>query len=158
MKNIMILFVMIALIGAVFSHEGGDPIEEGKILVQSKASCDNLGNEELEDIGEYLMEQMHPGEAHKLMHQMMGFKEGDPAEAQFHINLARSIYCENNGRTGMMGLRTMMNSGMFAGGMMGGYGLFGWDVVNLLMIALLAGVVGLIYLHIWNKVTDKEKK
>ncbi|MDO8554171.1 MAG: hypothetical protein Q7S22_05165, partial [Candidatus Micrarchaeota archaeon] len=61
MKIIMVLFVMIALIGAIFSHEGGNPIEEGKILVQSKASCDNLGNEELEDIGEYLMEQMHPG-------------------------------------------------------------------------------------------------
>lgn len=164
MNKIFVIMFLIAISGLIVAHGNTDPIEEGKILVQSQANCANLGNEELEDIGEYLMKQMHPGESHEFMDRMMGFEESDPGEAQFHINLAKTIYCENNGTSGIMGLRNMMNSGAFAGGMMGGtgmmgsYGLFGGEVFNLLIIALLAGVVGLVYLHIWNTWKNRKVK
>src|SRR3989339_1278993 len=97
-------------------------INEAKGLIDSKVDCKSLSDSQLEIIGEYEMELMHPGESHELMHQMMGLKESSEAEKQFHINMAKAIYCgEENvfGSGGMMGGGMM---GMMMGGNMG-YGM-----------------------------------
>ena len=106
----LILFVSISSVIAVSQDE----LNQAKTLIDSNISCDKLANDQLEIIGEYYMEQMHPGETHELMHKMMGLTEGSEAEKQFHINMAKTIYCGEPG--GMMGGGNMMNSG----GMMGG--------------------------------------
>src|SRR3989344_1756471 len=115
-KKILILVIFllnIAIVLAQGSHNNG--IEEGKKLVESKINCDKLSNEQLESIGDYYMEQMHPGEAHEIMDNMMG-GEGSESLKQVHINMARRLYCNDNVYIGygMMGSGGMMN-------MMGSY-------------------------------------
>ena len=104
--SILVLTLSIASVYAVTQDE----LNQAKTLIDSNISCNNLTNDQLEIIGEYNMEQMMPGEAHERAHQMMGLTEGSEAEEQFHINMAKRIYCNENVGGGMMG-----------GGMMGNY-------------------------------------
>jgi len=110
-KAILILVIFLVSIVAVLAQESHDSeIEEGKNLVESKISCDKLSNEQLEAIGDYYMEQMHPGETHEIMDNMMG-GEGSESLKQVHINMAKRLYCNENGYIGygMMGSGGMMN-------------------------------------------------
>src|SRR3989339_434109 len=122
-RTILILAIFLLSIVVVLAQESHDSeIEEGKKLVESKMSCDKLSNEQLEAIGDYYMEQMHPGEAHEIMDNMMG-GEGSESLKQVHINMARRIYCNENiyigygmmGSGGMMGMMNMMGGGMMGG-------------------------------------------
>ncbi|MBI2141289.1 hypothetical protein HYU16_02590 [Candidatus Woesearchaeota archaeon] len=183
-SGIFIVFFAVAFLvmaAAAIAHEGGSEESEiaiGKELFDSGVSCDELGNEQLEAIGEYLMEQMHPGDAHDVMHRMMGIEEGTPYHDQFHINLAQAMYCDTGtgvgtaiGSGGIMGAGTVagrmmpmmrMMQGMGFGqntqGMMGssGYSSIGsgyWTLTNILYVILLLGLVGLVYfwlLKMWK--------
>ena len=149
-KKILILVIFllnIAIVLAQGSHNNG--IEEGKKLVESKINCDKLSNEQLESIGDYYMEQMHPGEAHEIMDNMMG-GEGSESLKQVHINMARRIYCNENIYIGygMMGSGGMMN--MLGRGMMGnypaGYDYSNYGYWNIFWILLLAAVI---FLVVW---------
>ena len=162
----MILLLNLSLVSAITQQE----INEAKSLIDSKADCKSLSNSQLEMMGEYYMEQMHPGESHELMHQMMGLKEGSEAEEQFHINMAKALYCgETNafGSGGMMSgsmMNMMMGGNMMGGqnvqsgmmqGMMGnwGYGFGYWNFVNVLYLILLIGLIILVYfwiLKLWK--------
>ena len=119
MKTIISIFGIL-LIGIFLVSANGDHqtiAEEGKKLVDSGISCDKLTDKQLETIGEYFMEQMHPGEQHEAMHEMMGIEEGTEYHEQFHANIARMMYCGESGN--------MMGSGMMNGGMMGSGGMMG---------------------------------
>lgn len=169
---LLILLFNLSLVSAITQQE----IKEAKSLIDSKADCKSLSEHQLEIMGEYYMEQMHPGESHELMHQMMGLKEGSEDEELFHINMAKAIYCgETNafGSGGMMGYG-MMGSGSGKatnyGGMMNmiagnlGYGMMGTSYgylsfLNFLSIVLVIGLVILVYLWImklWKEVFKKK--
>ncbi|MBI5225297.1 hypothetical protein HY989_05495 [Candidatus Micrarchaeota archaeon] len=165
-----------------------DEIAQAQTLINSNTACSSLTNDQLEIIGEYIMERMHPEDAHELMHKMMGLKEGSPEEKLFHINLAKSMYCGENGNYGMMGsnyrstmMRAMMgfgnagptygmmgqnyaidqNYGSRGFGMMGNYGnggFFGWNVFDILWLILLIGLIAVVYLHIWKKTSKPAGK
>ena len=151
MKKITsILVILLLSIVVVLAQESHDSeIEEGKKLVESKMSCDKLSNEQLEAIGDYYMEQMHPGEAHEIMDNMMG-GEGSESLKQVHINMARRIYCNENIYIGygMMGSGGMMN--MLGRGMMGNYpasyDYSNYGYWNIFWILLLAAVI---FLVVW---------
>ncbi len=161
MKKILaMLFVgillSISLVSAIEDHQV--IVEEGKKLVDSEISCDKLTDEQLETIGEYFMEQMHPGEAHEIMDEMMG-GGGSESLKQVHINMARRLYCNDNIYVGY----GMMNGGMMGmmgGNMMGnpGYGFGYWNFINILYLLLLIGIITLVYLGIvklWKSTRDK---
>ena len=99
--------------------QAGEDFSEAEAIIGQKVPCSDLSFEQLEKIGEYYMEQMHPGESHELMHEMMGLEEGSEAEKQFHINMAKRLYCNEGGTSGSGGVN-MMGSGMMGGGMMSG--------------------------------------
>lgn len=159
----IILLLNLGLVNAVNAITQQE-IKEAKNLIDSKVDCKGLSDPQLEIIGEYYMEQMHPGESHKLMHQMMGLKEGSEDEKQFHINMAKAIYCgeaNNIMGSGMMG-GGMMNMMMGGGNMMNnimGYGMMGnnpmgfgysywsfWNVIwQLFWIGIIVLVIWLIY-------------
>src|SRR3989338_1785220 len=139
MKKIIIVMLAIMLAAAlVNAHE--EDLEAAKQIIGNKAACADLSDDQMESLGEYYMEQMHPGEAHELMHQMMGLEDDTEEEEQFHINMAKRLYCnEDVEGFGMMG-NGMMNCGMMGekegmmnrkGGMMNmmggtfGYGMMG---------------------------------
>ncbi|HIH48235.1 TPA: hypothetical protein HA296_01380, partial [Candidatus Woesearchaeota archaeon] len=141
-----ILLLSIGLVHAVSQEE----LNEARSLIDSKAACNQLSNEQLEIIGEYYMEQMMPGDAHKRAHEMMGLAEGSEAEEQFHINMARSSYC--GGNIGMIG------GNMMGSGMMGNYPAYynsGYNNLwNPLWIIFLIGAI-LFVIWISYKLTRK---
>jgi len=166
MKTIILVFGILLLSVALVSADGEhqSEIEEGKKLVDSGVNCDTLTNEQLETIGEYYMEQMHPGEQHEAMNSMMTQMMGEEGEEQMHVNMARIRYCTGNytgyggmmGSGGMMGMMPMMMSmmgGNMGYGMMGnnpfeyGYGYWSfWNIIwSLFWIGLIVLVIWLIY-------------
>ena len=170
MSILMLIFGILLLSLFLVSANGdhGAITEEGKKLVESNADCDDLSDEQLETIGEYFMEQMHPGEAHELMDKMMG-GEGSESLRQMHIALAKRIYCDdtsgmaNYGMMGMMmggGMMNMAGSNMMGYGMMGnlGYGVGYWNFVNILYLILLIGSIILVYFWIIKLFRDSKKK
>ena len=145
-----------------------EELKEAEELINSKTACSQLSDEQLEIIGEYYMEQMHPGKAHELMDRMMGLEEDSEAEEQFHVNMARNMYCsERTSKLGMMGYNGMMSGGMMnmmGGntmnyGMMGNYGSFGYfGFLNVLYLILLVGLIILVYLWIIKLLKNTSKK
>ena len=91
---LLIIFVLFTLIIPLVLAHGEDPFDEAKELIDSKVSCNDLSDEQLEMIGDYLMEQMHPGEAHEVMDKMMG-GEGSESLRQMHIAIAKRLYCND---------------------------------------------------------------
>ena len=152
----VILLLNISLANAITQQE----IKEAKSLIDLKVDCKSLSDSQLEIIGEYSMELMHPGESHEAMHKMMGIKEGSEAEKQFHISMAKTIYCGES--EGMMeeGMMNMMVGGSNMMGSTGyGYGYSG--VVNILFVILLIGLIILVYLWIfklWKNIKNEFKK
>ena len=172
MKKIIALFgvllISIFLVSANGDHQ--NEMEEGKKLVESNVDCEDLTDEQLETIGEYFMEQMHPGEAHEAMHEMMGIEEGTEYHKQFHVNIAEMMYCGSGtsgygmmGSGGMMGMMpmmmNMMGGNMMGSGMMGNYPTYYsynsfW---NMLWLVFLIGAITLIIWFIY-KLTKKGKE
>ncbi len=155
------MVVLLLSISLVSAHEHN--FDETKQLIDSGVSCDKLTDEQLEAIGEYYMEQMHPGEAHEMMDQMMG-DEGSESLKQMHIQMAKRLYC-NEDVGGMMGggMMNMMGSGgmmnMMVSNMMGGSfggGLWWlWSIVGMLFwIALLVALI-LLIIWLYKKVTGQ---
>ena len=149
-KTILILAIfLLSIITVVAQRSHDSEIEEGKKLVESKISCDKLSNEQLESIGDYYMEQMHPGEAHGIMDNMMG-GEGSASLKQVHINMAKRLYCNDNVYIGygMMGSGGMIN--IMGRGMMGGYpasyAYSNYSYWNIFWILLFTAVI---FLIIW---------
>ena len=150
MKKIIIL--LLAFIIAIVPSYGAEDFSKAKQIIGAETPCSQLADEQLEDIGEYYMEQMHPGEAHKLMHKMMGLEEGSKVEEQFHINMAKRSYCgENIGTFG----------GMMGRGMMGNYPAYynyGYSSFwNGLWIIFLIGAITFVIWIIY-KLTRKAKE
>lgn len=159
MKLVAMFGILVVFITGLVSAITPQEIDEAKNLIDSKADCKSLSDSQLEILGEYYMEQMHPGEAHELMHKMMGLQEGSDAERQFHINMARTMYCGEPG--GMMGGQNVQG-GMMQGTMGNwGYNLGYWGFVNVLYVILLIGLVILVYLGIiklWKSMNNKRGK
>ncbi|MEW6407622.1 MAG: hypothetical protein AB1465_02950 [Patescibacteria group bacterium] len=166
MGKITFLIILIFGITAgslVFAH--GNNFTETKQLIESGISCDKLTDEQLEAIGDYYMEQMHPGEAHEMMDKMMG-GEGSENLKQMHINMAKRLYCNENidgmmeGGENMMNMMNMMGQtqgqGMMSGfwcpmlGAGGWSGFWGWTwmllglaIVVLIIILLVVLIIRL---------------
>ncbi len=151
----ILLLLNIGLVAANGEHSHESEIEEGRELVGSEVSCDELTAEQLEVIGEYYMEQMHPGEAHEAMDEMMGGK-GSESLRNMHIQMARNMYCGEGMGGGMMGSGGMMGNKAYDynryGGMMNMVGSniwpFSWfGMGGLVFMVLFWGLI--IWLIVW---------
>ena len=152
--TILIFSIFLLNVSPVSAHE--HDFIETKQLIDSGITCDKLTDEQLEAIGDYYMEQMHPSEAYEMMDQMMG-GEGSDSLKQIHIQMAKRFYC-NEDVGGMMQM-------MMGGGMMGdwsnssalnnnftnpmsmmnfGFAPFGWIFMILFWALIIAGIVALI--------------
>ena len=170
MKKILfaIMVVLLLNISLVFAHEHN--FDETKQLIDSGISCDQLTDEQLESTGDYYMEQMHPGEAHEMMDQMMGV-EGSDSLKQMHIQMAKRLYC-NEDVSGMMGggmMNMMMGSNMMSWqtpqtnmmqGMMGnnpiGFGYNSWGFWNIIWLLLWIGIIVLIIWLVYKFIIKRE--
>jgi di/tricarboxylate transporter len=160
MKKIIILGLLLITLFSflVVAQEEEHDFTKAKQLIDSKVTCDKLTNEQLEEIGDYYMEQMHPGEAHEYMDRMMG-GEGSESLKQVHINIARRIYCNEN--VGMRGGGMMMGRGM-----MGNYyyqtsqnnSFYGFQIFFYILLILVIVILVLITLLLINKLKKTRRK
>ncbi len=104
------------------------------------------------------MEQMHSGEAHEIMDQMMG-GEGSESLKQVHINMAKRLYCNENiyvsyGIMDSAGMMNMMGTNIM-GGSFGGGSWWLWSIVGMLFwIALLVALI-LLIIWLYKKITGQ---
>ncbi len=167
MKKIMI-FLMLLICSAIFTYAAED-FTEAKSLIDSKVSCAQLSEDQLELIGDYLMEQMHPGEAHELMDQAMG-GEGSESLRSVHIKMARSIYCGEGGMMGMMGMGNMMGiqnqipyntqynmmgNNIYSGAYKNT--LIRW-IFGIIIFAILVGLAFFIWINVFKSLKHSSKK
>jgi putative membrane protein len=140
MKKIIVMFFILLLSLAMASAHGEETFAEAEELIEIKIDCDQLTDDQLEAIGDYYMEQMHPGEAHEAMDEQMG-GEGSASLRQMHINMARSFYCGEHDMMGSNMMNIMMGRGMMnndgIGGIMGDNNMIGssertggWRMIN----------------------------
>lgn len=109
--------------------------------------CDEYTQEEFERIGDAVMEQQHPGEAHEAMDLMMG-GEGSENLRLMHINMGlgylgcnQNVYNEDGeGVSNMMGYQTGGWAGMPMMYNNSGSGLL-WSVNSLLFTILLVVLI-----------------
>jgi hypothetical protein len=176
----LVLMLSVAALG-VSAHDDADEILEGQTIVEAGTSCGQLTDGQLEAVGEYLMEQMHPGETHDVMHQMMGIEENTEAHETFHFNLARAMYCGESTTSMMPMMRaanTMMQGpvGQRYGGMMGGiaqtgqrtgYGMMGgyravpgYIALNTLLLGILCivAIIAIVWLIIRLVTSDGKRR
>jgi hypothetical protein len=113
-SSITFLFLLVLSLGSILAqseteeNHGHEALfEKAEQIINKNTPCDTLEENDLEALGEYFMEQMHPGEAHKIMDARMG-GEGSESLKNAHINMGVSFYC--NDEEGEYG--NMMNSGM----------------------------------------------
>lgn len=165
MKKAILFLIFVLAIGIVYAHEQ-ESFEAAKQIIDAKAECSSLTDEQLEAVGEYYMEQMHPGEAHELMDQMMG-GEGSESLRQMHIQMARNIYCgeKSYGTMPMMnmmgsgGMMNMMSNFMGYGnnyGMMGYGGL--WSLWGLFWLLIWLGILALIVWVVYKLISQGKEK
>lgn len=133
------MIVILLSINFITAHSEED-FSQAQALINQSISCDEITEDQLELIGDYYMEQMHPGEAHEYMDAMMG-GEGSESLRQAHINMARNIYCGENTsyRYGMM---PMM------GGMMGynypaynNFRIYNWFLPIILVLVMVLLII-----------------
>lgn len=170
MKKVIGLFFVFVLVSIFVGAHGEETFAEAEELIDSKISCDDLSDDQLAVIGDFYMEQMHPGEAHEVMDEAMG-GEGSESLRQMHINMARSFYCGEHGvmTSGMMDTMMGRSSGMIGtssaqqrGGMMQGFGMmtgggfFYNPLIWFLYIAIAGFVFGVVFW--WTQQLFKKKK
>ena len=146
MKKLFTIFVWVLLLSTlVFANQNFD---EAIKLIESKTTCSELTEDQLEMIGDYYMEQMHPGELHEVMDSQMG-GEGSESLKLVHINMARSFYCGQSRAMPIGMMNMMMNRGGY--NMMGYYGSpYGWLGFGWVgMILMILFWVAIIWIIIW---------
>ena len=157
----IILFFGLGFVESISQQE----TSKARQLIESGVDCNTLSDTELELIGEFQMERMHPDDAHELMHGMMGLEEGSEEETRFHINLAKTAYCGKSyyGAAGPGGMAQFFGGAgmMGSGGMMGDGGAFGaWSLFGLVFwLLLLAGLfllVAWLYRNVASHVAGEE--
>ncbi|MBS3168544.1 hypothetical protein J4216_05430 [Candidatus Woesearchaeota archaeon] len=154
-RNIILIFFALGILLnslMVYAH-GEETFAQAEELIKQRIDCNNLTTDQLEIIGEYYMEQMHPGELHEIMDRMMG-GEGSESLKQAHINMGNSFYCGEHQflSSNMMNIMMSRNN-QFRGGMMNmmgygtSYGLYSgawmilWWIIGTALIAFIFGII-----------------
>lgn len=102
-----------------------DLLTKQKVDTIQKLNCKQVGDDDLERLGEAVMEQQHPGQAHEVMDQMMG-GEGSPSLRQMHLNMGSGyLGCGGDYGAGMTRLRQGFGGQVGSVGMMGGIPMMG---------------------------------
>ena len=139
------LVILVASITLVYASEEEIFMQAEEIIAQN-ISCDALNETQLEILGDYYMEQMHPGELHEIMDERMG-GEGSESLRRVHINMGLSFYCRDsnyfsrgNMMMGMMGYRGMIGNSYY-GSKNTLLGIFGMFIAFLAIVILVLFII-----------------
>ncbi len=145
------LIVFSSFISATIDNQTRSQAEQ---IINNKISCSNLTDNQLEVLGDYYMEQMHPGQAHEIMEQRLGGEDSEQVR-QTHIAMAKMFYCGNTGAmSDAMRSQVLQGSGGMMGGMMNwawGSNQYGsgpfvltWIIMILVILLIIAAIYWLI--------------
>jgi len=119
-----LVFGIILILISMNSFVSSQDFKEVQKIINNRISCSELSEDQLEVLGDYYMEQMHPGELHEKMDNIMG-GEGSLALRNVHINMGKSFYCgDQNAMSPSMVNMMMGRTNMQNYGMMGNYSSF----------------------------------
>lgn len=109
-KKFLIVIILVISINFVYAH-GEETFAQAENIIKEKISCNKLTDYQLEILGDYFMEQMHPGELHEIMDERMG---GESSESlrQVHINMGQVFYCGEHGISSGNMMNVMMGREM----------------------------------------------
>ncbi len=142
MRRLTLLLVGLAiLLPLATAHAGEAEFNSTAELITQGHPCSELTTEQLVAIGDYYMEQMHPGEQHELMDAHLG-GENTTAYRDAHLAMADRFYCDTvGGSSGTWDWMPMHGtwSGMW-GGMMTPFGGLFWFATWILVL------LGIVYL------------
>jgi len=166
-KTTLIAIIILLLSSSLVLAHSDETFEQAEQLIASETPCEQLSSEQLEIIGDYYMEQVHLGEEHEIMDNMMG-GEGSESLRQMHIQIARNYYCNERGGMTGIGMMDMMSnhatdkggeSKMMGYGMMYGYNPFS-VVFGVIYFALACFVFSVIFwlTHEWIAKQKKGKR
>lgn len=158
---------------------GGEPVSINQAVNEIKEAqsaadakdidCGKITEAQFEELGDAVMESMHPGEQHELMDRMMGGEGSDSLKAA-HIAMGQRYLGCSGEASGMMGGYNYGMIGMMGGAinpltkggsnMMGNFSYFGfhwfWPILFWLLVIL--AVVALVkWLVDKSKPADKHK-
>lgn len=107
-KQIYILVILSLVLVGIFSIAPvqAEDFSQAQQIIAQNVPCNQLNSTQLSEIGDYYIEQIHPGEQHEYMDAMMG-GEGSQSLEQMHIAMAYRFYCEGDtdySGYGMMGM------------------------------------------------------
>ncbi len=149
------------LIAKVKPKTREEEFQKAENIIKNKIPCEDLTEEDLEILGDYFMEQMHPGEAHEQMDEMMG-GEGSESLRQIHINMGRSFYCGDHDEMSHGMMNTMMGRGNMMRTSYSNYGsnLIFSILINLVIILAIVYILVLIIKNLKssNKKAGKKRK
>jgi len=153
------LFLLLINISFTLAH-GDEDFTNAEEMIKQKISCDELNESQLEILGDYFMEQMHPGEAHEIMDERMG-GEGSESLRLIHINMGKSFYCGEHGAMSGVMMNRMMDRGMMSGtdsrSLVGGVD-YRIGFLGSLVLVLVVGVLILILILIFTQLNQSKKK
>lgn len=146
--SFVIVIILILLSFNFISSHGEEEFHAAEEIIEQKIPCSELNEEQLEIIGDYYMEQMHPGEAHIKMDEMMG-GEGSESLRQMHINMGIRFYCNGNTNNNYDMMDMIMGRNTQERDINGVYGygfswIFNWIFIIIVIIALVLLIVWLI--------------
>ncbi len=159
---VLFLVFLIGILPFVAGH-GEEDFAEAEEIIKMKVACENLSEEQFEILGDYYMEQLHPGELHEAMDERMG-GEGSSSLTQMHIAMGKAFYCGERGAVPSSMMNTMMGRGMMGGyGMMAGYNYntsssHGFWILLWIVVILLVALIILIILLLKSKSKSKFKR
>ena len=162
----VIVFVLPFLVSAASSQNDsvGDILAKimgaQKINKISEIDCQKIADGESEQLGEAIMDIMHPDESeHELMDRMMGGEGSDSLKAMHIIMGKRYLGCTSGtmgmgggimgggmmgGGEGMMGnWSSSLNQNLFNESMMGNFGVFAWFGWFFMVLSLLLILLGI---------------
>ena len=108
-KPLALIIAFVLILSLVYAN-GEEVFLKAEEIIKQKIPCNLLSENQLESIGEFYMEQMHPGELHEIMDERMG-GEGSASLRQTHISLAKAFYCGENQMMSVGMMNTMMGRG-----------------------------------------------
>ena len=151
-RSVLFLLLLLPVFSLAHTVEGQtheSTLNKAKLIIDSNVPCENLTREDLEIIGDYYMEQMHPGEQHEMMDAMMG-GEGSESLKNAHIAMAERIYCARVSPN-----YTMSSGGFNMGPGMGlGYAspmYYGPSIFHTIGIFFMGALTTLILVLIWRE-------
>ena len=148
----LVIIVISIILASSIALAQEDNFDEAKSIINSKIPCSQLTDEQFELIGDYYMEQMHPGELHEIMDERMG-GEGSVQLKNIHIAMGKSFYCADNTMMSGPMMNMMMGRNNINYGMMIKFPNYNYNnyfsptsiLINILLIVLIIIIIILFF-------------